>query len=77
MPGKWNVHGRGFKQRLKGTMKLSLSKNRKGQGCKKSTLAREDRSLKRASLADRRKSSSELAAELIEGANKKTYQLEQ
>ena len=36
-----------------------------------STIAREERSLKRASLADRRKSSSELAAELREGANKK------
>ena len=45
-------------------------KNRKGQGRKKSTTAREDTSLKRASLADRRKSSSELAAELREGANK-------
>ena len=46
-------------------------KNRKGQGCKKSTPAREDRSLKRVSLADRRKSSSELATELTEGENKK------
>ena len=45
-------------------------KNRKGQGPKKSTTTREDRSLKRASLADRRKSSSVLAAELREGANK-------
>ena len=45
-------------------------KNRKGQGCKKSTIAREDRSLKRASLADRRKTSSDLAAEIREGANK-------
>ena len=43
---------------------------RKGQGRKMSTTAREDRSLKRASLGDRRKSSSELAVELMGGANK-------
>ena len=35
-----------------------------------STTAREDRSLKRAFLADRKKSFSDLAAELREGANK-------
>ena len=46
-------------------------KNRKGQGRKKSTTAREDRSLKRASLADKRKSSSVLAAELRKDANRK------
>ena len=66
---KMECSKKGFKQQLKGTRKQSF-KNRKGQGCKKSTTAREDRSLKRASLADRRKSSSELAAELREGANK-------
>ena len=44
--------------------------NRKEQGRKKSTTVREDRSLKRTSLVDRRKSSSELAAELREVANK-------
>ena len=66
----WNVQGRGFKQRLKRYKETKSFKNRKGQGCKKSTTAREDRYLKRASIAYRRKSSSELAAELNEGANK-------
>ncbi len=45
-------------------------KNRKGQGRITSTIAREDRSLERGSLADGRKSSSELACELTKGANK-------
>ena len=39
-------------KRYKETMSF---KNRNGQGCKKSITAREDRSLKSASLADRRK----------------------
>ena len=55
---------------IKGYKETKSFKNREGQGRKKSTTTREDRSLKRASLADRRKSSSGLSAELREGANK-------
>ena len=61
---------KGVQITIKRYKKTKSLKNRKGQGSKKSTTAREGRSLKRACLADRRKSSSELAAELWEGANK-------
>ena len=70
MPGRWNAQGSGVQTTIKRYKETKSFKNRKGQGRKKSTTAREDRSLKRAFLADRRKSFSELAAELREGANK-------
>ena len=68
---KMECSRKGVQTTIKRYNETKSFKNRKGQGCKKSTPAGEDRSLKRASLADRRKSSSELAAELREGANKK------
>ena len=68
---KMEFSRKGVQTMIKGYKETKSFKNRKGQGCKKSTTTREDRSLKRASLADRRKSSSELSAELRrEGANK-------
>ena len=70
MPRRWNAQGRGVQTTIKRYKETKSFKNRKGQGRKESTTAREDRSLKRAFLADRRKSFSELAAELREGANK-------
>ena len=67
---KMECSRKGVQPTIKRYKETKSFKNRKGQGRKKSTTAREDRSLKRVSLADRRKSSSELAAELREGANK-------
>ena len=66
---------KGVQTAIKRYKETKSFKNRKGEGRKKSTTVREDRSLKRASLADRRKSSSELAAELRGGVQTKTYQL--
>ena len=63
---KMECSWKGVQTTIKRYNETKSFKNRKGQGCKK-----EDRSLKSVSLADRRKSSSELAAELREGANKK------
>ena len=68
---KMECSRKGVQTTIKRYSETKSFKNRKGQGCKKSTPTREDRSLKRVSLADRRKSSWELAAELREGANKK------
>ena len=62
---------KGVQKTIKRYKETKSFKNRKGEGRKKYITTREDRSLKRASLADRKKSSSELAAELREGANKK------
>ena len=67
---KMEYSRKGIQTTIKRYKETKSFKNRKGQSRKKSTTAREDRSLKRASLADRRKSSSELAAEIREGANK-------
>ena len=67
---KMECSRKGVQTTIKRYKEIKSFKNRKGQGCKKSTTTREDRSLKRASLADRRKSSLELAAEFREGANK-------
>ena len=67
---KMECSRKGVQTTIKRYKETKSFKNRKGQGCKMSTTAREDRSLKRASLADRRKSSSELAAEFREDANK-------
>ena len=67
---KMECSRKGVQTTIKRYKETKPFKNRKGQGSKKSTTVREDRSLKRASLADRRKSSSELAAELREGPNK-------
>ena len=67
---KMECSRKGVQTMIKRYKETKSFKNRKGQGHRKSTTAREDRSLKRVSLADRRKSSSELAAELREGANK-------
>ena len=67
---KMECSRKGVQTTIKRFKETKSFKNRKGQGRKKSTSAREDRSLKRAPLADRRKSFSELAAELRESANK-------
>ena len=67
---KMECSRKGVQTTIKRYKETKSFKNRKGQGRKKSTTAREDRSLKRAFLADRRTSFSELAAELREGANK-------
>ena len=67
---KMECSRKGVQTMIKRYKETKSFKNRKGQGRKNSTTAREDGSLKRASLADRRKSSSELAAELRESANK-------
>ena len=61
---------KGVQTTIKRYKETKSFKNRKGQGHKKSKTSREDRSLKRAFLADRKKSFSELAAEFREGANK-------
>ena len=67
---KMECSRKGVQTTIKRYKETKSFKNRKGQGRKKSTTTREDRFLKRASLADRRKISSELAVELREGANK-------
>ena len=67
---KMECSRKGVQTTIKRYKETKSFKNRKGQGRKKSTTTREDKSLKRPSLADRRKSSSELAAELRESANK-------
>ena len=67
---KMECSRKGVQTTIKRYKETKSFKNRKGQSRKKSTTAWEDRSLKRASLADRRKSSSELAVELREAANK-------
>ena len=67
---KMECSRKGVQTTIKRYKETKSIKNRKGEGLKKSTTARENRSLKRASLADRRKSSSELAAEIRDCANK-------
>ena len=67
---KMECSRKGVQTMIKGYKEAKSFKNRKGQGRKKSTTNREDRSLKRASLADWRKSSSALPSEFREGANK-------
>ena len=67
---KMECSRKGVQTTIKRYKETKSCKNRKGQGRKKSTTVKEDRSLKRAFPADRRKSSSELAAELRKGANK-------
>ena len=67
---KMECSRKGVQTTIKRYKETKSFKNRKGQGRKKSTTTREDRSLKRVSLADKRKTSSELAAELREGTNK-------
>ena len=68
--GKMECSRNGVQTTIKRYKVTKSFENRKGQGRKKSTTAREDKSLKRVSLTDRRKSSSELVAELRKGANK-------
>ena len=68
----WNMEcsRKGLQTTIKRYKETKPFKDRKEQGRKKSTTTREDRSLQRASLADKRKIFSELASELKEGANK-------
>ena len=68
---KMECSRKGVQTTIKRYKETKSFKNRKGQGRKKSQTAWEDRSLKRAFLADRRKSFLVLAAKLREGANKK------
>ena len=67
---KMECSRKGVQTTIKRYKETKFFENRKGQGRKKYKTTRQDRSLKRASLEDRRKSSSELAAELRVGANK-------
>ena len=67
---KMECSWKGVQTTIKRYKETKSFKNRKGQDRKKSTTVREDRFLKRAYLAGRRKSSSELAAELRESAKK-------
>ena len=67
---KMECSRKGVQTTIKKYKETKSFKYRKGQGRKKSSTAKEKRSLKRASLADWRKSFSELAAEIREGANK-------
>ena len=64
------------RKRVQTTIKRYKETNRKGQSRIKSKIAREDRSLKRASLADRRKNSSSLLPNLGR-VQTKIYPLEQ